>query len=98
MTNYYALSASLNYHKKIGGFDALNKNSGIGFKRNIFFEWKILIAKYFLNKKPNWDELLGHARKRLCDELGCEMYPVPDSMQAPFMKIVKLPKSEKYPV
>lgn len=29
-------------------------------------------------------------RKRLCDELGCEMYPVPNDMEAPFMRIVRL--------
>lgn len=46
----------------------------------------------------NADSLLEYARKKLCDELGCEMYPVPSSMEAPFMKIVKLPKSAKVPV
>jgi selenocysteine lyase/cysteine desulfurase len=46
----------------------------------------------------NANELLEYARKKLCDEVGCEMYPVPSSMEAPFMKIVKLPKSEKVPV
>ena len=104
----------------------------------------------------NADDLLEYARKKLCDEVGCEMYPVqgvreiknrvtenstqlagalervlslciksrifendilkisqfptmkkfngghpnsvPSSMEAPFMKIVKLPKSEKVPM
>jgi len=46
----------------------------------------------------NADELLEYARKRLCTELGCEMYPVPASMEAPFMKIVKLPPSPKFAV
>ena len=46
----------------------------------------------------NAKELLEYARKKLCDEVGCEMYPVPSSMEAPFMKIVKLPKSEKVPM
>ena len=32
------------------------------------------------------------SRKRLCDELGCEMYPVPNDMEAPFMRIVRLEK------
>ena len=46
----------------------------------------------------NADDLLEYARNKLCDEVGCEMYPVPSSMEAPFMKIVKLPKSEKVPM
>jgi len=27
----------------------------------------------------------------------CSMYPVPASMEAPFMKIVKLPRTDRYP-
>lgn len=46
----------------------------------------------------NANVLLEYARKKLCEELGCEMYPVPKSMEAPFMRIVKLPSSNKYPV
>ena len=49
-----------------------------------------------LNK--NAKHLLGYAEKRLCDELGCSKYPVPASMEAPFMKIVKLPKSTRHPM
>lgn len=70
-TNYYSVETGLEYHKSIGGFDALNKNA---------------------------THLLQYAEKRLIDELGCSAYPVPASMEAPFMKIVKLPKSTRHPV
>ena len=48
----------------------------------------------YLKEHADW--LLEPLRKRLCDELGCEMYPVPHEMQAPYMKIVKLPASCRY--
>ncbi|CBY30748.1 unnamed protein product [Oikopleura dioica] len=43
------------------------------------------------------DALFEYGRKRLCKEAGCSMYPVPASMEAPFMKIVKLPRTDRYP-
>ena len=44
----------------------------------------------------NARNLLEGLREKLCRELGCSMYPVPSSMQAPYMKIVKLPESVRY--
>ena len=46
----------------------------------------------------NATELFDYAEKRLIDELGCSAYEVPKSMYAPFMRIVKLPKSTRHPV
>ena len=40
--------------------------------------------------------LLESLRVRLCNDLNCSMYPVPIAMQAPYMKIVKLPDSVRY--
>ena len=47
---------------------------------------RLLLAHWLIIQAP-FENLL---RKRLCDELGCEMYPVPNDMEAPFMRIVRL--------
>ena len=47
-----------------------------------------MLDPYWLIIKNNHFENLS--RKRLCDELGCEMYPVPKDMESPFMRIVRL--------
>lgn len=44
----------------------------------------------------NADSKLNALRHRLCDQLGCSWYPIPVEMEAPFMKIVKLPDSCRY--
>ena len=56
--------------------------------------YKKIGGRSFLIK--NSDNLLEPLRQKLCKELGCKMYPVPANMQAPFMKIVRLPDSIRY--
>lgn len=46
-----------------------------------------------LNK--NAKKLFEYVENRLVNELGCQHYPIPKSMEAPFMKIVKLPPPKK---
>jgi len=56
--------------------------------------YKNIGGRLFLHEHA--DKLLEGLRRRLCKELGCSMYPVPSSMQAPYMKIVKLPEDVRY--
>jgi len=44
----------------------------------------------------NAESKLNALRHRLCNQLGCSWYPIPVVMEAPFMKIVKLPDSCRY--
>jgi len=71
LTNYFSAATGLEYHKSIGGFDALYNHA----------------AEHF-----------DYVEQRLVNELGCMKYQIPDSMAAPFMKIVKLPKSTRHPI
>ena len=55
---------------------------------------RLLLAHWLIIQAP-FENLL---RKRLCDELGCEMYPVPNDMEAPFMRIVRLERFKIYSI
>merc|ERR1712080_259373 len=40
--------------------------------------------------------LLDWAQQMLCHALGTPVLPVPPSMQAPYMRVLRLPETEKY--
>merc|ERR1719412_679415 len=42
--------------------------------------------------------ILDWAQQMLCHSLDISVLPVPDSMIAPFMRVLRLPSSPKYPV
>jgi hypothetical protein len=82
-SNFFTIPVSLKYH------------SGKVFRSRIL-DHQILDLS-FEKLHAHADALFEYGRKRLCEEAGCSMYPVPASMEAPFMKIVKLPRTDRYP-
>ena len=87
LTNYFSAATGLEYHKSIGGLE--NKCC----KCFIIFIKCSFDALY-----KHADEHFAYVEERLVNELGCMKYEIPSSMAAPFMKIVKLPKSKRHPM
>ena len=42
--------------------------------------------------------LLDWAQQMLCQAFNTNVLPIPPSMQAPYMRLLRLPDTEKYPV